>query len=290
MAPKKRKAEDTVSTSETAAASNNGGTKKKIKSNETASNNTTSTSSSLPGAYQALSLVEIKDRITALMDRVPTVDKELTDSDEIYNWAATLQAVIEEFNLLVCLIAAATYKWGTDRSGAADQNLTLLGGELQASQEQISSTVTPRLTNILAPVVDLVIDKSIVTKQHDNTAAAADKNNNTTTTVVVKTKQNVFTQKQVDPNFLDLCRKILQSQCRDVATSVFGQLFQSVTVHWRLFARTRKRFVTWFQGICILSNMQSVTWTNSVLTSRSVLVVFLGSLYVHDIHRLVACF
>ena len=40
----------------------------------------------------------------------------------------------------------------------------MLSGELAASQDQISSTVTPRLTNVLAPVVDLVVDRIITTK------------------------------------------------------------------------------------------------------------------------------
>jgi len=197
MPPKKRKAEDTAPAAAAATAANNGADNtaasvpKKPKTSNT-------TESPLPGDYQKLSLAQIKDGIVALMDRVPSVDGELTDATEIYTWAATLQAVIEEFNLLVCLIAAATYKWGSDRSGAADQNLSLLSGELAASQEQISTTVTPRLTNILAPVVDLVIDKSVVTH------SSSDSNNNKQ-----KVKQNVFCQKEVDPDFLELCRKIL---------------------------------------------------------------------------------
>lgn len=88
------------------------------------------------------------------------------DEKSTREWAAQLQAVLEEYNLLVCCVATATYQWGTEKSGASDQNLGLLNNELASSQDSISSTVTPRLTNILAPVVDLVIDKTITTYRY----------------------------------------------------------------------------------------------------------------------------
>lgn len=200
MSPKKRKA-DTSSVPDTAAA-------------DTANKKTKTTTSH--GGYQAMSLLEIKNRIVALMDRVPSADDELTEPDQVYEWAATLQAVVEEFNLLISLVSSATYKWGSDRSGAADQNLTLLSGELQSSQEQISSVVTPRLTNILAPVVDLVIDKSIISHSDSDS----------------KVKQNVFCQKQVDPSFLDLCRKILARNAkmiRQVCLANFWKVGQCIS-------------------------------------------------------------
>ena len=134
-------------------------------SSETSSkkSNTSGDTDTIEG-FNALSLEDIRDKILSLSSRVPEIpgdtfglNAELRE-DAIREWAATLQAILEEFNLLVCCVATATYKWGTDRSGAADQNLSLLSGELGSSQDQISSTVTPRLTNVLAPVVDLVID------------------------------------------------------------------------------------------------------------------------------------
>lgn len=117
--------------------------------------------------YEPLSLRDIRTRLSELCERVPPVPPQGLDPknpSEMKHWAGQLQAVLEEFNLLVCCISTATYKWGTDRSGAADQHLALLSGELAASQDQISSTVTPRLTNVLAPVVDLVVDRIITTK------------------------------------------------------------------------------------------------------------------------------
>lgn len=149
--------------------------------------------------YDALSLQDIQTRIGQLCCRVPRVPEEGLDeknNEAVRDWATQLQAVIEEFNLLLCCVSAATYKWGSERSGAADQNLSVLSAELSNAQDQISSSVTPRLTNLLAPVVDLVIDKTITTKN--------DKGE--------EIKQNIFTRKQVDPDFLRLCATIL---CRN---------------------------------------------------------------------------
>lgn len=147
--------------------------------------------------YESMSLNEIQRRIGELCHRVPK-DEGLdpTDFKTVKAWASELQAIIEEFNLLVCCISAATYRWGSDRSGAADQNLGVLSAELGNSQEQIQSVVSPRLTNVLAPVVDLVVDKTITTKQEDGS----------------EVKENVYIRKQVDPSFLELCAKIL---CRN---------------------------------------------------------------------------
>ncbi len=152
---------------------------------------------------QTYTMDEIRTKIMVLCKRIPDIPEnnfarngdssDSLDEDSIRDWAALLQAVLEEFNLLICCIATATYKWGTDRSGAADQNLSLLSGELGASQEQISSAVTPRLTNVLAPVVDLVIEKTVKTTDAQGT----------------EIKENRFTRKLVDPDFVDLCHKIL---------------------------------------------------------------------------------
>lgn len=147
--------------------------------------------------YEALSLADIRARIAQLRTRVPLVPPEGLDASnetEIKDWATQLQAVVEEFNLLLCCISAATYKWGSERSGAADQNLSVLSGELANSQDQISSTITPRLTNVLAPVVDLVVDKTIITKNEKGQ----------------EVKQNYFSRQEVDPAFLVLCRSILR--------------------------------------------------------------------------------
>eukprot|EP00547_Thalassionema_nitzschioides_P013206 CAMPEP_0194259526 /NCGR_PEP_ID=MMETSP0158-20130606/43786_1 /TAXON_ID=33649 /ORGANISM="Thalassionema nitzschioides, Strain L26-B" /LENGTH=223 /DNA_ID=CAMNT_0038999353 /DNA_START=58 /DNA_END=729 /DNA_ORIENTATION=+ len=149
--------------------------------------------------YESLSMEDIQIRIKELCHRVPRLPEAGLDSEDdtiIKEWATSLQAVIEEFNLLACCVSPATYKWGSERSGAADQNLNVLSAELASSQDQISSTVMPRLTNVLAPVVDLVIEKVITTKDEDGK----------------EIRQNIFTRKQTDPDFVHLCCQIL---CRN---------------------------------------------------------------------------
>mmetsp|Transcript_8849 Transcript_8849/g.14723 ORF Transcript_8849/g.14723 Transcript_8849/m.14723 type:complete len:217 (-) Transcript_8849:140-790(-) len=150
--------------------------------------------------YESLSLEDIQHRVNQLCHRIPKVPPtglDPDDEDSILDWASELQTVVEEFNLLVCCISPATYKWGSERSGAADQHLGVLSAELGSCQEQISSTVTPRLTNILAPAVDLVVDKIVVTMEGE-----------------IETKQNVYTSKQIDPEFAILCRRILSRNAK----------------------------------------------------------------------------
>lgn len=167
--------------------------------------------------YELLSLGDIQQRVNQLCHRVPKVPSAgLDPNDEaaIRDWASILQTVIEEFNLLVCCISSATYKWGSERSGAADQHLSVLSAELGSSQEQITAMVTPRLTNVLAPVVDLVVDKVITTKEGE-----------------VETKQNVYTREPVDPEFMILCRRILSRNAnllRQVCLANFHKIHRCV--------------------------------------------------------------
>lgn len=151
-------------------------------------------------SFKPLTLAQIRKSIIELSTRVPDIPPDGISPDDkaqVKAWATQMQAVVEEFNLLLCCVAAATYKWGTDRSGAADQNLTLLSSELGNAQDQISSSVTPRLTNVLAPVVDLVTSK-IVIKKNEETGE--------------ETRSSIFSREEVDPNFLRLCAGIL---CRN---------------------------------------------------------------------------
>jgi hypothetical protein len=149
--------------------------------------------------FESLALKDIQNGIRDLCTRIPDVpvDPALDPADDkaVKTWAAKLQAVIEEFNLLLCCISAATYKWGSERSGAADQHLNILSAELSTSQDQISSAVVPRLNNVLAPVVDLVVDKIVISKEGNS-----------------EVRQNVYTREHLDPEFMLLCRGIL---CRN---------------------------------------------------------------------------
>jgi hypothetical protein len=152
------------------------------------------------GTFKPMSLSEIRDQISLLNSKVPNIPPnglDPHDSEAVKMWATQMQTVIEEFNLLLCCISTATYKWGTDRSGAADQNLGLLNSELTNAQDQIGSSISQKLTNVLAPVVELVSYKTIVT----NNAETGE-----------KTKLNFFKTQDNDPDFMILCNKVL---CRN---------------------------------------------------------------------------
>ena len=190
---------------------------KKDKDNASAgASSTTASGSELD--YEALTLPVIQTRIKALCHTIPSVPAEGIDPKDnagIKAWAAKMQTAIEAFNLHICTVSAATYKWGSDRSGAADQNLALLSSEIANAQDQITSSVNPRLTNVLAPVVDLVIAKSITTTEIDASSGKEQ-----------KVKTNVFTREQVDPDFLELCDEILARNALMLRTVVLANFLK----------------------------------------------------------------
>jgi hypothetical protein len=206
--------------------------RKASKGNDDSSDAQKSKSDNGDGDFSMLTLEDIQAKMEDLCDRVPPIPegnfgvtketngntslKSTIDESLTKEWAAQLQAILEEFNLYMCCVATATYKWGTDRSGAADQNLNLLSGEMVASQDQISSTVTPRLTNVLAPVVDLVVEKTVTTKKGGDG---------------LEVKENHFARKLVDPDFLSLCHRILARNApmlRQVVLSNFHKIITAL--------------------------------------------------------------
>jgi len=190
----KRKSEEASSSS--AAANNKGSKKKKVASSSVKPKNNNLDLSS----YEPISLTDIKNSINGIAKRVPDVPAggiDPSDKDAVKQWATQMKIALEEFNLLLMCVSPATYTWGSDRSGAADQNLTLLSNELSSAQEQISSSVMARLTNVLSPIVEMVVKQSQKTKQPDGS----------------KIKVNTFALEESDPAFVHLCRSIL---CRNV--------------------------------------------------------------------------
>ena len=152
--------------------------------------------------YEKMSLAQIKESIKSLCKRVPTIPPngiDANDSLAIRDWAENMQAAIEEFSLLLSCLAPATYKWGSDRSGVGDQSLTMLSNEISLAQEQISGACSSRLTNVLAPVVDLVVKR--VVKSVDKETGD-----------IIKTQ--TYDREVVDIEFHKLCGKIL---CRNAA-------------------------------------------------------------------------
>ena len=181
--------------------------------------------------FTPLTLQDIHDRIQELAKQIPQIPEggfytkgalpnetsdvigeppENLEKALIKSWASQLQIVLEDLGLLLCCVSTATYRWGTDRSGAADQNLTLLNEELNSTQDQIASRVTPRLRNVLTPVVDLVVERTITTKsKRPKTSANGDAPGGDGEDETVEVKQNVFTRHLEDPDFVHLCYEIL---------------------------------------------------------------------------------
>jgi len=235
---KKRKAKSTAAANSSTRANN-----KKSASSSSSSGNISAARAALHAeiGYQPVSLQDIHDRIVELCRRVPPVPEsgfalledeaapqESTqprtipvastpcpyDKAQIRAWAAALQTVLEEFHLIVALVSAATYRWGTDRSGAADQNLGLLSNELARSQEQILGRVSPRINDVLAPVVSLLTDKTVTTKTAD-----------------AEIKQNYFIQVHEDPDYVHLCYAAAARNAvtmRQVVLANFDKLLQSL--------------------------------------------------------------
>jgi hypothetical protein len=199
--------------------------------------------------YKPLTLQDVRDRMYDLCRRVPPVPadgfaaKDLAaddldsgssqkskeestvpvavtacpyDQGAVKAWAVALQSVLEEFYLLIAVVSVATYRWGTDRSGAADQNVNLLLSELQISQEQIATHVAPCLNDVLAPVVSLLNVKTVTTKLNDAS----------------EVKKNYFITAPVDPEYVVQCYVVLARNAafhRQVVLAYFDKLLSALT-------------------------------------------------------------
>jgi len=127
--------------------------KRKIATKSSSSTSTSSDSSAKKSTnqnldqngFKTLSLSDLKKSAEAIHERVPPESMPDDTTESVRAWARQMQAVLEEFNLLIACVSPSTYKWGTDRSGAADQNLSLLFSEINSAQDQISSSVTTRI-------------------------------------------------------------------------------------------------------------------------------------------------
>lgn len=194
-----------------------------------------------------MTLKDILDRMKKMAGRIPSVPSSgfyledakpnecsrvlgeppnNLDKTLVREWASRMQIVLEELGLLLCCVSTATYRWGTDRSGAADQNLSLLNEELNSTQDQIASRVTPRLRNVLTPVVDLVVDETVTTK-HKRPVENGEKDEEEE----VEVKKNVFTRHLEDPDFVHLCYEILARNApmmQLVVVSNFQKMIQCI--------------------------------------------------------------
>lgn len=203
-----------------------------------------------------MSLSQIQLRIKLLLDKLPSalpeVPPDYINPDEtihnnnnqqslyhppIKSFASALQTTIEEYNLLLSLVSSATYQWGVDRSGASQQNLSVMNSELQQCQEVITSVVSGRLSNVLCPAVDVLVGRVEVVKGGNNggeengssskkrkldTSSATTTSNNATTdrllgttatinstTTTNEQRINHYTRPLVDPSYVHLCHQIV---------------------------------------------------------------------------------
>lgn len=183
---------------------------------DSASSTSTVSASSITKLFNPFSLTEIRDKVVALAEKIPTVpEKGIDPQTESKDWAARMQAVVEEFNLLISCVNASTYKWGTDRTGAADQNLTLLSHELDNAQAQISHSVNSKLSNILTPVFELVVGDVTVTKDENG----------------VEKRVNNYVRKENDPEYNKLCGVILSrnaAMMRQVVLTNFHKIARCI--------------------------------------------------------------
>lgn len=198
--------------------------------------------------FEPMSIKQIQLRLQELVDKLPKDLPSLITSDfdpttntaSIYapvkEFASNIQICIEEYNLLLSLVSSATYRWGVDRSGASQQNLTVMSAELQQCQEMISNVVSSRLSNVLCPAVDVLVGEIEIVKssatvapdtqdtkkrklnEEDRLSSAA--SNNTTS----ERRINHYSRPLVDPSYVHLCHCILARNAplirHSVATSI----------------------------------------------------------------------
>jgi hypothetical protein len=141
----------------------------------------------------------------------PSVDKGV-----VKQWATSMQLVLEELNILMGCVYPATYVWGTDRSGAADQNLALLNSELVRSQDHIATLVSPRISEVLTPVMSLVTKKTVTTKDEKTGA---------------EIKTNYFETTPEDPDYVHLSHVVLArnaTMLRQVVLANLDKMLQAI--------------------------------------------------------------
>jgi len=87
----------------------------------------------------------------------------------------------------------------------------VLSAELSNAQEQLSSVVSNKISNVLCPVVDLVISESKTeTKTVDE--------------IELKTQTNTFKREVVDDNFQKLCGNALHRNAEMITCVILANL------------------------------------------------------------------
>lgn len=184
-----------------------------------------------------LTLVQIKDRVHKLVSRIPPIS-EVAENDikSQQAWAIKLHAILEEFNLCLSSVSPCTYRWSSERSGAADHNLAHLSAELSNAQDQLSSVISNKLSNVLCPVVDLVTaeTKIVTTKsfksKKNNSVDGTAENGEHDGEEEIKIQTNTLKREIVDPGFHQLCGNSLFRNAEMITRVLRANLEKAVKV------------------------------------------------------------
>ena len=106
--------------------------------------------------FKQYTLEDICNKIKDLSQRVPRASRaELIDPNsptQVREWGESIEFLTDEYHLLYHCVLSATYKWGTQRSGAAEQNLDILIQGLETANRMINDAVKRDMTqDTMAP-------------------------------------------------------------------------------------------------------------------------------------------
>ena len=149
-------------------------------------------------SFTPMTLYEIKSAIIDLSSEIPSKEScsslDPNNKAIVYEWAMSMRITIEELTLLLSLTPAATYTWGTKKTGAQDQNSLLFDTESIEAQNNIARVITNRL----GPVLNY--DEEMCTKK-EMTCTNQEDGKKTTT------YEYYYTMSQ--PNYVDYCYTLL---------------------------------------------------------------------------------
>jgi len=147
---------------------------------------------------------------------------------QVRSFASDLQIAIEEYNLLLSLVSSATYHWGVDRSGASQQNLSVVdimvgeietvkgGGVVGGEEDGVGETNAPLPDQATAPPAK----RRKLPDDEDRpppTAGSGGRGGN-------ERRINRYIRPLVDPSYVHLCDCILARNAamirHTVATSI----------------------------------------------------------------------
>lgn len=119
--------------------------------------------------FKQYTLQDICNKIKNLSKQVPRSYRAESINPnsvtQVKEWGESIEYLTDEYYLLYHCVLSATYKWGTQRSGAADQNLEILNNGLETANRMINNAVKRDMTqDTLAPRKYKYLSKIVETK------------------------------------------------------------------------------------------------------------------------------